>query len=43
MTDFVIRDDLTVEVIFFGEGEGGGDVVMNYEASNPSFGEKTKL
>lgn len=27
------RDDLTVEVIFFGEQEGRGDVVLNAEAS----------
>jgi len=27
------RDDLTVEVIFFGEGPGTGDVVQNREAS----------
>ncbi|KAL8928327.1 MAG: hypothetical protein Q9172_000919 [Xanthocarpia lactea] len=27
------RDDLTVEVIFFGEGEASGDVVPNVEAS----------
>ncbi|KAI4235411.1 MAG: hypothetical protein L6R40_006453 [Gallowayella cf. fulva] len=30
------RDDLTVEVIFFGEGEAGGDVVADIEASAPS-------
>lgn len=29
----VHRDDLTVEVIFFGEEEGRGDVVLNAEAS----------
>jgi hypothetical protein len=27
------RDDLTVEVIFFGDGEKSGDVVLNKEAS----------
>lgn len=30
------RDDLTVEVIFFGEGEPAGDVVANVDASAPS-------
>ncbi|KAL8936512.1 MAG: hypothetical protein Q9216_004892 [Gyalolechia sp. 2 TL-2023] len=29
------RDDLTVEVIFFGEGEPAGDVVSNVDASAP--------
>lgn len=29
------RDDLTVEVIFFGEGEPAGDVVANVDASAP--------
>lgn len=29
----VRRDDLTVEVIFFGEGENTGDVTLNKEAS----------
>ena len=29
------RDDLTVEVIFFGEGESAGDVVANVDASAP--------
>ncbi|KAL8779527.1 MAG: hypothetical protein Q9213_006896 [Squamulea squamosa] len=29
------RDDLTVEVIFFGEGEASGDIVANVEASAP--------
>ena len=37
------RDDLTVEVIFFGEGDKSGDVVLNPEASNPSLGAKPKL
>jgi pyruvate dehydrogenase phosphatase len=27
------RDDLTVEVIFFGEGEATGNVTMNMEAT----------
>ena len=43
LTELPPRDDLTVEVIFFGEGEGGGDVVMNHEASNPSLGTRSKL
>ena len=29
------RDDLTVEVIFFGEGTGGGEVALNKEATAP--------
>ena len=37
------RDDLTVEVIFFGEGEKSGDVVLNTEASAPGLGVKAKL
>jgi len=37
------RDDLTVEVIFFGEGERSGDVIMNAEASAPGLGVKAKL
>ncbi|KAG8527938.1 uncharacterized protein KY384_006854 [Bacidia gigantensis] len=38
------RDDLTVEVIFFGEGgEKTGNVVLNPEASNPGAGLKAKL
>lgn len=38
------RDDLTVEVIFFGEGEASGAVVVNPEASAPPPGEvKAKL
>ncbi|KAL8711560.1 MAG: hypothetical protein Q9220_003970 [cf. Caloplaca sp. 1 TL-2023] len=32
------RDDLTVEVIFFGEGEASGDIVTNVEASAPGPG-----
>jgi pyruvate dehydrogenase phosphatase len=30
------RDDLTVEVIFFGEGENTGSVTINTEASAPA-------
>ena len=37
------RDDLTVEVIFFGEGDKSGDVMINEEASNPSLGARPKL
>ena len=38
------RDDLTVEVIFFGEGSGTGDVVQNREASaSLDVGLKAKL
>lgn len=29
------RDDLTVEVIFFGDGDKTGDVAVNTEASGP--------
>ncbi|KAL8643345.1 MAG: hypothetical protein Q9228_000067 [Teloschistes exilis] len=29
------RDDLTVEVIFFGDGDNGGDVLQDVEASAP--------
>jgi len=37
-------DDLTVEVIFFGNGEKGGDVVVNKEASAASGSDiKAKL
>ena len=36
------RDDLTVEVIFFGEGDKGGDVSQNLEASNMGSGTKPK-
>ena len=39
----VDRDDLTVEVIFFGKGDKTGDVTMNHEASNPGLGAKPKL
>lgn len=37
------RDDLTVEVIFFGEGDKSGEVVVNAEASAPGLGLKAKL
>lgn len=37
------RDDLTVEVIFFGEGDNSGDVVRNPDASASNFGLKAKL
>ena len=37
------RDDLTVQVIFFGEGDKTGDVALNPEASNPGLGSKPKL
>ncbi|KAL6714878.1 [Pyruvate dehydrogenase [acetyl-transferring]]-phosphatase 1, mitochondrial [Lecanora helva] len=37
------RDDLTVEVIFFGEGDKSGDVILNTEASAPALGVKPKL
>ncbi|MDI1487140.1 MAG: [Pyruvate dehydrogenase [acetyl-transferring]]-phosphatase 1, mitochondrial [Ramalina farinacea] len=37
------RDDLTVEVIFFGKGDKTGDVTMNHEACNPGLGAKPKL
>lgn len=36
-------DDLTVEVIFFGEGERTGTVVQNAEATAPNRGRKSKL
>ena len=42
-TDSASRDDLTVEVIFFGEGDKSGDVVLNAEASAPSLGTKAKI
>ena len=32
------RDDLTVEVIFFGEGDASGNVTINTEASSPPPG-----
>lgn len=34
--DWLLRDDLTVEVIFFGNGEKSGDVVVNKDASATS-------
>lgn len=37
------RDDLTVEVIFFGEGDNSGDVVRNPDASASNIGLKAKL
>jgi pyruvate dehydrogenase phosphatase len=37
------RDDLTVQVIFFGSGPSGGDVVPNLEASNSMANGKPKL
>ena len=33
----LFRDDLTVEVIFFGEGEGTGNVTVNADATSPSM------
>ena len=37
------RDDLTVEVIFFGNGDKSGDVVLNKEASASAQDVKAKL
>jgi pyruvate dehydrogenase phosphatase len=37
------RDDLTVEVIFFGEGNTTGTVTLNDEASAPGPEVKSKL
>ncbi|KAF2736466.1 protein serine/threonine phosphatase 2C [Polyplosphaeria fusca] len=37
------RDDLTVEVIFFGEGAASGNVTLNKDASAPSPEAKPKL
>jgi pyruvate dehydrogenase phosphatase len=37
------RDDLTVEVIFFGEGAATGTVTLNQEASAPTPEVKAKL
>ena len=37
------RDDLTVEVIFFGEGTGTGNVTRNQEASAAEAEAKAKL
>jgi pyruvate dehydrogenase phosphatase len=39
----VTRDDLTVEVIFFGEGNTSGNVTLNKEASAPAPEVKSKL
>jgi pyruvate dehydrogenase phosphatase len=36
------RDDLTVEVIFFGEGEATGNVVINEEATALSSNNELK-
>jgi len=37
------RDDLTVEVIFFGEGNSNGSVTLNKEASAATPEPKAKL
>ncbi|TEY44002.1 hypothetical protein BOTCAL_0356g00030 [Botryotinia calthae] len=37
------RDDLTVEVIFFGNGPKSGDIIVNKEASASANNVKTKL
>ena len=37
------RDDLTVEVIFFGDSDKSGDVVLNKEASASASEVKAKL
>jgi pyruvate dehydrogenase phosphatase len=37
------RDDLTVEVIFFGEGDNNGNVSINTEASASNHGVQPKL
>lgn len=42
-TDKFNRDDLTVEVIFFGEGDKSGNVVLNSEASAANNSVKSKL
>jgi pyruvate dehydrogenase phosphatase len=42
MTD-LRRDDLTVEVIFFGEGSANGSVTLNKEASAAAPEPKAKL
>jgi len=36
------RDDLTVEVIFFGEGPASGNVTLNEEASASAAPEEVK-
>jgi pyruvate dehydrogenase phosphatase len=38
-----LRDDLTVEVIFFGEGSPNGSVTLNKEASAAASEPKAKL
>lgn len=40
---FFHRDDLTVEVIFFGESAGSGSVTLNKEASAAAPEAKAKL
>lgn len=42
-TKFSCRDDLTVEVIFFGESDQSGNVVLNPEASASDKAMKAKL
>jgi pyruvate dehydrogenase phosphatase len=37
------RDDLTVEVIFFGEDNASGNVTLNREASAPTPEVRAKL
>jgi pyruvate dehydrogenase phosphatase len=39
----IFRDDLTVEVIFFGNGEENGSVILNKDASAPRNELKAKL
>lgn len=43
MATNIDRDDLTVEVIFFGEGENRGNVTVNKEASASAADIKAKL
>ncbi len=43
VTDESDSDDLTVEVIFFGEGDKSGNVVLNSEASASNGHVKAKL
>jgi len=42
-TNTVSSDDLTVQVIFFGQGDKTGEVVVNTEATAPSNLVKAKL
>jgi len=42
-TNLVARDDLTVEVIFFGNGEKNGAVTLNKDASATLDDVKAKL